>query len=345
MTREHPLSTPSPEKKYLLGIDVGNSKTHALLTDTAGHVVGFAEGGCGNYEVLGSDGYTQSLKIITEEVIAQAGVSPNSIAGMGFGLAGYDWPPEGPIMAAGIKALGTDAPFAFENDVMIGLIAGAEAGWGVAVDAGTGNNVWGRDAHGRTGRITGSSARFGELGGAGELVFLAVIAVTHAWTLRGPKTALTQTLMDYTETASEEELIGGLAMKKLHLSPILARDILRVAAEGDPVAREIVQRNAQDLGLNANAVIRQLGLQDLAFDVILIGSLFKAGEQVISPLRETIHTFAPKARLNRLSVPPVAGAVLLGAEACGISAGQIRPTLIQSTASKLTSSDPSDLLE
>ena len=333
------------EKKYLLGVDIGNSKTHAMLADLEGRVLGFVEGGCGSYEVLGANGYTQNLKLTTSKVIAQANVSPESIAGMGFGLAGYDWPSEKPIMAAGIEALGINAPYAFDNDVMIGLIAGAEAGWGIAVDAGTGNNVRGRDAQGRTGRVTGNSARFGELGGASELVALAVIAVTHAWTRRGPETALTKILMDYAETDSVEALIGGLAVRQIHLSPILARDILRTALEGDPVTQEIVQRNAQDLGLNVNAVIRQLDLQGSAFDVILIGSLFKAGEQVISPLRETIHTFAPKAQLSRLSVPPVVGAVLLGAEACGISTGQIRPTLIQSTASKLTPSDPSDLLE
>lgn len=339
------MNTLSPEKQYLLGVDVGNTKTHALLTDLKGRVLALVKGGCGSYEILGTDGYTQNLKLITSEVIAQAGVSPDSIAGMGFGLAGYDWPSEKPIMEAGIKALGINAPFAFDNDVMIGLIAGAEAGWGVAVDAGTGNNVRGRDAQGRTGRITGNSARFGEFGGASELVLLAVIAITQAWTRRGPATALTQVLMDYAEVDTEAALVEGLAMSQIHLSPILARDILQVAAEGDPVAQEIVQRNARDLGLNVNAVIRQLGIQGLAFDVVLIGSLFNAGEQVIAPLRETIHEFSPKARLNRLLVPPVVGAVLLGAEACGISPGQIRPTLIQSTASKLTPSDTSDLLE
>ncbi len=339
------MSTLPPEKGYLLGVDVGNTKTHALLTDLKGRVLAFTEGGCGSYEVMGSKGYAQNLKTITNKVVAQAGISPESIAGMGFGLAGYDWPSEKSIMEAGIKALGIDAPYAFDNDVMIGLIAGAETGWGVAVDAGTGNNVRGRDAHGRTGRITGNSVRFGELGGASELVALAAIAVTQAWTQRIPATALTQVLMDYAEVDTEAALVEGLAMSQIHLSPILAKDILRVAREGDSVAREIVHRNAYELGLNANAVIRQLGIQDLAFDVILIGSLFNAGEQVIAPLRDTIHAFASKAQLNRLRVPPVVGAVLLGAEACGISTGQIRLTLIQSTASKLTLSDPSDPLE
>ena len=339
------MSASTSEIRTLLGVDVGNTKTHALLTDLKGQVLGFAEGGCGSYEVLGANGYTQNLKDIVREVLNQACVSSETVTGMGFGLAGYDWPSEKPIMEAGISALGIDAPFAYDNDVMIGLIAGAESGWGVAVDAGTGNNVRGRNALGQTGRITGNSARFGEFGGASELLVLAVVAVTHAWTQREPKTALTRVLMNFAEVDTEAALIEGLAMAQVHLSPILAKEILRVAGEGDSVAQEIVHRNACDLGLNVNAVIRQLNIQELAFDVVLIGSLFNAGEPVIAPLRETIHEFAPGARLTRLAVPPVAGAVLLGAEACGISPGQIRPTLIQSTASHLTPSNPSALPE
>lgn len=330
--------TPSTSQNgYLLGIDVGNSKTHALVADLSGRVLGFVEAGCGSYEVLGLDGYTQILQNITEAALASAGITRSEILGMGFGLAGYDWPSEAPIMEAGITALDIAAPFAYVNDVTIGLLAGAEAGWGVAVDAGTGNNVRGRDRDGRIGRITGNSARFGEFGGGSELVGLAVIAVTYAWSQRGPATALTQVLMDYAEAPTEAGLIEGLATAQIHLPPFLAQDILKTAAAGDPVARKIVAWNARDLGLNVNAVIRQLGIQELAFDVVLIGSLFNAGEQVIAPLRETIHTFAPQARLVRLTVPPVVGAVLLAAEAAHISTGQIRPTLIQSTESHLTS--------
>jgi hypothetical protein len=36
---------------------------------------------------------------------------------------------------------------------------------------------------------------------------------------------------------------------------------------------------------------------------------------LIEPRRETIHKLAPKARLIRLNVPPVLGAVMLGMEA------------------------------
>jgi hypothetical protein len=43
--------------------------------------------------------------------------------------------------------------------------------------------------------------------------------------------------------------------------------------------------------------------------------MFDGGARLIEPMRETIHTLAPRARLVRLHVPPVVGAVILGMEA------------------------------
>jgi N-acetylglucosamine kinase-like BadF-type ATPase len=330
------LKQKSSTKGYLLGVDAGNSKTHALIADVSGKAIGLAETGCGSYEVLGPEGYAEALQTVTREALATAGINKTEIRAMGFGLAGYDWPPEKPIMVQGIESLGIDVPYEFVNDVVIGLIAGASEGWGVAVDAGTGNNVRGRDKTGRNGRITGNSSLFGEFGGAGELVWRAMISVTYAWTQRGPKTALTRSFMNYAEVETEDALIESLAMQRIHLAPTLAKEIFRLAADGDQVAKDVIQWTARELGENVNAVIRQIDLQDMDFEVILIGSLFNAGEAYIAPLRETIHAFAPGANLIRLSVPPVVGSILLAAESLGHPTGQIRQPLIESTKTLLT---------
>ena len=45
--------------------------------------------------------------------------------------------------------------------------------------------------------------------------------------------------------------------------------------------------------------------------------MFKSGEPLIAPMRETVHAIAPKAKLIPAEVKPVIGAVLLGMEASG----------------------------
>lgn len=321
-------SINSPD--YLLGVDTGTSKTHALIATIAGKVLGFGESGCGNYEVIGLEGFHDVLWDAVDQAMRMAAINKDQIKAMGFGISGFDWPSEEPVMHEAIKTLGIDCAYQFTNDVTVGLIAGTSEGWGVAVDAGTGNNVRGRDRAGRLGRITGNSAWCGEVGGGGEMVWLATIAVIHAWSLRGPKTKLTQLFMDYAEFETEPDLIEAIATGQINLPPILAEEIFRLAAEGDQVAGEIVHTSAVELAENVNAVIRQLDLRSEPFEIVLIGSIFKAGEQYLKPFRQTVRAFAPSAKFIQLSVPPVVGAVLLAAETIGITIHAIRQALIDS---------------
>jgi hypothetical protein len=61
-------------------------------------------------------------------------------------------------------------------------------------------------------------------------------------------------------------------------------------------------------------VIRQLGFEGLEFDVVQMGSLWKGSPLLSESMLEKLHTCAPGARLVRLSVPPVNGAVVLAGQ-------------------------------
>lgn len=39
--------------KYFLGVDIGGTKSHALVADETGQALGLGVGGAGNYEVVG----------------------------------------------------------------------------------------------------------------------------------------------------------------------------------------------------------------------------------------------------------------------------------------------------
>ena len=89
-------------------------------------------------------------------------------------------------------------------------------------------------------------------------------------------------------------------------------------SQGDPVAKEIITWAGTELGELACAVIRQIEIQDKAFDLVLSGSLFQIGGMLIDPLVKTVHSLATCARPVRLEVPQVAGAVFLGMAAAGV---------------------------
>jgi len=316
-----------------LGIDVGGTKTHALLADENGNALGFGCAGAGNHESVGYDGLIRAMEEALQGALEQSGKRKEDICGAGFGIAGYDFPSERRPTLESIAALGLSCPVEAVNDVVIGLIAGTREGWGVVVDAGTGNNVRARTRDGREGWVTGCGGLFGEYGGAVDIVYRAVQAVSHHWSTRGPTTKLSEAFMNAFSAPDLTTLIEGIALGTYALSAELARLVFEVAYQGDEVAREVIRWVAQELGETTKAVIRQVNLQDQAFEVVLIGSVFKGGALFTEPLLQTIRTFAPLATFHPLQTPPVAGAVLLGMEQSGIIASQkVRTRLMQSTS-------------
>jgi N-acetylglucosamine kinase-like BadF-type ATPase len=316
---------------YYLGIDIGATKSHALIADEHGCAVGFGEGGPGNHEVVGYQGLTATLQQVTSQALAAAGITRCQVAVAGFGVAGYDWPSELPPTLEAIATLGLAAPLEVVNDTIIGLVAGAETGWGVAVIAGTSNNCWGWDAQHRIGRVTGNGGMFGEHGGSGELVQEAVAAVAKAWTRRGPPTALTEAFCRLVGASSDADLLEGLSQGWYDIGAAAAPLVFQTAEAGDPVALGVVRWAAVELASLANGVIRQLHLEDQTFDVVLVGSMYNGGLLLLEPMRAAVQAAAPGARFVRLTVPPVVGAVLLAMQAGGLPAQALRQTLIAST--------------
>lgn len=304
--------------RYYLGADLGATKTHILIVDETGRALGFGESGPANHESVGYEGMFQAMQEGLDQALQAAGLNREELAGAGFGVAGYDWTSEATATASVIDQLGLRAPYRFVNDAVPGLLAGAEEGWGVVVVSGTGSNCRGWDRHRtREGRVTGHGVLMGEGAGGSELIHRCMQIVGYSWTRRLPKTALAEALIAQVGARDLEDLMRGYTTYEYHIGAEAAPLVFRVAEEGDQAARDLIHWAGVELGEMANAVIRQLEFENLRFDVVMTGSMFEGGPRLIEPMRETIHKLAPHARLVRLRVPPVVGAVLLGMEVAG----------------------------
>lgn len=305
---------------YFMGADIGGTKTHILVTDAAGNVVGFGETGPGNPETVGYDGLGRAFRQAVGEALAKAGISAGQISGLGLGVAGYDWPSQRSETLAVLDYPGLNAPREMVNDTILGLLAGSGSGWGIAVVSGTGCNCWGWDQQRqRQGRVTGGGTWMGEAAGATELIAQALQAVAHAWTLRAPQTQLGELFSQHVGAKNVEDLLEGLMSQKYDLRASAAPLVFQAAQTGDRVAGELIDWAGRELGEMVKAVIRQLDFAGMEFDVVMVGSMFSGGESLIAPMRRAIQAFAPGARLVRLQRPPVTGAVLLGMEAAGMA--------------------------
>ncbi len=313
---------------YFLGIDVGSSKTHALIVDETGQCVGFGKAGGGNHQNAGYDGLERVLTESFDGALNMAGVEKDSIAGAGFGVAGYDFPSDRAGHLKAIAALGLSCPAEVVNDGMNGLLAGATRGVGVNVTAGSSNNARGRGKNGKEGRIVGNGIAFGEFGGAYEIMSRGLQMVNYAWIKRIPPTALTKIYIEAVGAKSEMDLMEGLSNGQYHLFPHITLNVIAAARAGDAAACDVVQWAGEELGWLAVAVARQIEMELEEVEIVQSGSVFEAGELIAQPMQDLVLKHCPRAMLIRLDGPPVVGAVILGMEQVGFDGYAVRENII-----------------
>jgi len=313
--------------RYFLGIDVGSSKTHALIADEQGHCAGFGKSGGGNHQGVGYEGFRHVVQKSLDDALRSSGIEKSQIAGAGFGVAGYDFPSDREPHLREIAKVGLTCPVEIVNDGAIGLFAGATHGIGVNVTAGSSNNCYGRSKAGTEGRIVGNGAMFGEYGGGSEIALRALQMVNYAWIKRIPPTTLTRIFLDYTNAKDEMELMEGFSNGIFHLTPYLALDVIRTARDGDPAAMEILRWSGEELGWLAVSVARQIGMDQEEVEIVQSGSIFEAGNMLTDAMREIVVKHCPRAGLFRLDGPPVVGAVILGMEQVRFEGYMVRDTM------------------
>jgi N-acetylglucosamine kinase-like BadF-type ATPase len=112
---------------------------------------------------------------------------------------------------------------------------------------------------------------------------------------------------------------GAMSDRRLEeLAPV----VFEVAAEGDAVARAIVNRLADELASMATAIARQLRVARREVDVVLTGGVFRASDPAFyERLEGRVRVSVPQARIHRLRDRPVLGAALIGLDELGVPRG------------------------
>jgi N-acetylglucosamine kinase-like BadF-type ATPase len=324
-----------------LGIDAGGTKTHALLADENGTALGVGHAGPGNWEGVGVDGTYRALHEATREALAHVGAAPADVTAAAYGLAGLDWPSDEDRLRPMTERMGVGGPQVLVNDAFAALRAGAP--WGVAIIAGTGTTCAGRNRKGETARTLGLGWMFDDWGSAPEVAGACVQAIAQAYTGHGPNTSLTACLVKLFDARDDGDLLEKLSRGQ-HDFRAQVLEILQALAEeacrGDAPAVKVSWRGGRELGERATTVIRRLGMQEEAFDVVLAGGLFRTHNPVLlEALDETVRTVAPYAHLTSLEAPPVAGSVLLAMDAVGAQVlPAVRRQLVEETRRALSTS-------
>jgi N-acetylglucosamine kinase-like BadF-type ATPase len=314
--------------RYFLGVDVGNTKSHALICDENGEAKGAGVGGPGNHESIGEDAFKELIQDIVTQATNSAGISTSDIASAGFGIAGYNWSEDLPMLNRVIDSI-IEAPYGVMNDAGPGLYAGSNDGCGVSVVAGTGANARGRNKEGKLARLTGHGALFGEVGGGGALVKHVIGEVSKVWSLRGKPTVLSEMFVEKMGAVDVEDLFAGITRDRYKLTADLALTVFQAARDGDEVALESIVWLGEGLGDMACGIIRQLGIEGQEFTVVLSGSLFKGSPRIQDALCNVVLDVAPGASFLHITAPPVTCSVMYAMAHVGADYVPVRKNIIR----------------
>jgi N-acetylglucosamine kinase-like BadF-type ATPase len=315
------------KRAALLAVDGGGSKTDVALLRRDGTVLGAARvSGEVDGRTRATWGHILDAQLLRvhaaiDQAAKRAGIDPDRgpIADVGsFCLAGADLPADDRRLLKWMRSNSWVEEPILRNDTFAVLRAGTDRAWGVAVVCGFGTNCAGVSPDGRVARFPAIGPISGDWGGANELGALAAWHAFRSQDGRGPKTAFERSVPAYFGLRTPRQLMEAVYFDRIaevrlaELAPLVFTE----AKHGDAVARELLDRQADEIVLMATTAMRRLGMRHLDCEVVLGGGIFRSRDSQFSArIREGLVAFAPAATVHRLTEPPIIGAALIGLDA------------------------------
>ncbi|MBQ5973999.1 MAG: hypothetical protein IJL69_07330 [Oscillospiraceae bacterium] len=327
------------DKRYVLGVDGGGTKTDAFLFDTDGRRVAHVRGGATNHETY-EGGFEEMKPVfaqIVADVCAEAGVAPPDLAGTVCGLSGIDVTSQKLRMDRFMDELGF-RNYRIINDSFLGVKAACPKGYGVSFVNGTGNSVGGIDRRGDWLQVGGTGLHFGDLNGASGMSGKVILAVFSMFYRCGEPTSMADKFFRLLGIGGPAEFVEAV-YDQVYTEKVTNKDIADevlypAVNEGDPVAVRTLCEIAEQFSLGIAGCINNLDFGD-EVDVVLIGSAtLKAGSPLlVDTIRKRVSELTgKKISTIPMTVPPACGALLWAMELAGT---EITPALREKVLSEL----------
>ena len=314
----------------ILAVDGGGSKIDVALLRRDGQVLGATRMRLGDLDrttwlvqPLIEERHLVPVGAAIAQVARQAGLEPDGvpIADIGvFCLAGADLPADERRLYSWVRDSGWVVRPEVRNDTFAVLRTGTDRSWGVAVVCGYGTNCTGVAPNGRVTRFPAVGPVSGDWGGGSEIGSMAAWYAIRSEDGRGPKTALQRLVPEHFGLRRPRQLTEALYFERIdeerlsELPPL----VFQAAADGDAVARDIVNRQADEIVTMAGTAIRRLRMAKLDVEVVLGGGIFRNRyDPFFERIREGLLAVAPASSIVPLAAPPLVGAALIGLDLAG----------------------------
>jgi N-acetylglucosamine kinase-like BadF-type ATPase len=308
--------TASGASDVVVAVDGGGSKTDVAIVSRARREVlaRYRGAGCSQHEL----GPERAARVVDDCVMAalrEAAADVERVVHAGCYLAAIDLPDEQAAMTALLARTPWGArSLTVENDLFALLRAGTDQTPAAVVVCGTGINGLAIAADGTVERLVALGRCSGDWGGGVDLAAEALWCAARAEDGRGEPTALRDAVLRWSGASCMDDV--SVAVHRGQLDPAAWSDrvpeIFALAAEGDRVARGLVERQGREIGLVAAALLERLQLQDHEVPVVLGGGIVASGDaSMLAATAEVLAERVPRGRLAVVAGSPIEGAILL----------------------------------
>ncbi len=272
---------------YILGVDGGGTKTLALLGDLAGNVLARGVSGASNYNAVGFDAACLAL----ESAINMARQEyPGEISALCLGLSGAGRNEDIERFLRWAASKFPTTVIKVVSDAEILLMAGVPSGAALALICGTGSIAYGRTVTGELIRAGGWGYLFGDEGSGYAIGIAALRAVMQACDGRGPKTLLSELVLEHIGLHSPPELIHsiyGAESPRLAVANLSAL-VEQAAGQSDSVAIAILDEASQELARMIAAVYPKL--ETSTFSLVITGGTILHGRSLKKAFNRACET-------------------------------------------------------
>jgi glucosamine kinase len=298
--------------KYLIGIDGGGTKTDCAIADLSGKIINEISGKPSNFLVIGVEEAVENLFALIEENLFALEGDFADVKQIVIGVAGAGREEDAKLLEKSFKDYADQERIHFKgvkvlSDAHIALEGAFPNLAGCILIAGTGSILFGKDEKGTIHRVGGFGRLIGDEGSGYSIGRKALNAVSKASDGRGEETMISELLDAKMKSGSSASIINKVYNEKLDVASV-AKIVIEAAEEGDPIAEDILDEEADELVLHIRSLINKLQTNNL--NVAFSGSLIDNKNFYSDLLKNKIKSTLPNVKVVKPANPPVSGAIL-----------------------------------
>lgn len=298
--------------KYLLAIDIGNSKTEYVIGKSDGEVISCYCSNGANHQVIGYQRCKELIEESINQTLKKGKLKKEQLSYVYIGAAGADSRDDYRILEELFKEVLNSIPFGFNNDGVISLKNGIINRSGLVITCGTGNVNYGADSRGNILRLGGYCQELGDILGAETIAKIVVSRAARSSDTRDYPSILPELIIKEFNLNSVFEL-EELGFNS-ETTPGIIKSFLTACEMVDGLSLNIAWEIAKEVLNIVEYFDKNLFINESNYRLVLDGHIFKRENFLVKMIRNSVLS-RYGVKIYVPNTPPVFGAFYYGLEA------------------------------